>query len=547
MAQPKSLRSQRMKRPEEARGDSVAAQRMGLSPSSPRGEKRDSSSEGKGPPSRALSSKITPGGKPQKESAVADCANKADAGPAEGHQTPRESQQPPHDGSSSRGDSHADEPSLCPPRDRAQEVCESSSPQGSSGEVKSPHRDPHSGPGLTPVVALEANLQRQITELMRQNALLRQALLKHISREELLFLLAYNTTIVPSYAGDEQSLQDPAHTPRDSTAADASTTEPENNEGEEEQNGRTRNIDLPCVKQFFMAMQCCSRPPHEAPVPSSPFNSLTTCEGNTTSMDSDGYSSIAVDFDPFGMQKEDKEEAETPPVEADSQKSTVPSSTTSTNPQRHAVEGGSLTPLPTLCVGRPPHRATSLGALDSPSPAKPRGAFELTRVAALRQPLHSAGRASFGGRGCMALRTVEEGETNTEKVKVAVELRIRIWEEHSIDSKLDALFAKARAARADGYLSAARLKQNTVRSDARFFTRRSSLVFVVVELAAFVAPYCAAVSPRDEDISNMIPEKEPQQREFLKMGGTDRRGSPAGGGFICSRGSIVLPLSAAAA
>ncbi|CDI86969.1 hypothetical protein, conserved [Eimeria praecox] len=426
---------------------------MRRSPASPRGEKRESMSDGKGPPSRGPSSKSTPRGKSQKESAAVGEAKK-------GSESPRGNPPPPPEESYSPGHS-SEEPSLCPSGDRAhqevcpsrdgahqevcsskdgahqevcpskdgahqevcpsrdrahqevcpsrdrahqevcpsrdrdhQEACQPSPPHGSS-VPQSPHRELPSPSGPAPAETPETTLQKQNFELMRQNNVLRQALLKYMSSEELLFLLAYSTTHSPSDAGeDSRSLQDHRHPLKGSiTDPDAPPTEPETSQGDEEHWSKARNIDLPCVKDFFRAVKCCGLPSHEAPpveaegapeaaaANSSPRESLTTHEGDTPTKDTSDSTPIAVDFDPFGSEKEDDTEAQTPPKEAESQRSSsscclcsVSSSTTSTNLQRRALEGVSLPPVPVLGVMSSPHRAASLGALNSalPHPRRPR-------------------------------------------------------------------------------------------------------------------------------------------------------------------------------
>ncbi|CDI77208.1 hypothetical protein, conserved [Eimeria acervulina] len=392
MAQPKSLRSQRMKRLDEARGDRLGAQRMRTSPASPRrDEKRDAFVDSKGhhSPSRGLSSKNTPRGKSHREPAAAKGAKKAAGSPRNDPQTPRESQQTPNDASVSPSEKSAISPST---ETSAQDLRPSCAPQGSSG-AESSQQAPLRCSDLTPAEMPETALQKQNSELMRQNVLLRQALLEHISKEELLFLLAYNTPSVPTRdAGDARFLQGLAPNPEDSKASDAPSTGPEKDEGDEHKHSsRARHIDLPCVRDFFTAISCCPGPSNDEPLPASegtvavavaaaaesscPLESLTTREPDTIKKEADESSPIAVDFDPFGLQK-DQTETQIPPVEAESQRSTVSSSTTSTNLYRRSLEGGSLAPLSTLGVGGPPiHPTSSLGSLKpAPSRVRPRAA-----------------------------------------------------------------------------------------------------------------------------------------------------------------------------
>ena len=310
---------------------------MRTSPASPRrDEKRDAFVDSKGhhSPSRGLSSKNTPRGKSHREPAAAKGAKKAAGSPRNDPQTPRESQQTPNDASVSPSEKSAISPST---ETSAQDLRPSCAPQGSSG-AESSQQAPLRCSDLTPAEMPETALQKQNSELMRQNVLLRQALLEHISKEELLFLLAYNTPSVPTRdAGDARFLQGLAPNPEDSKASDAPSTGPEKDEGDEHKHSsRARHIDLPCVRDFFTAISCCPGPSNDEPLPASegtvavavaaaaesscPLESLTTREPDTIKKEADESSPIAVDFDPFGLQK-DQTETQIPPVEAESQRS----------------------------------------------------------------------------------------------------------------------------------------------------------------------------------------------------------------------------------
>ncbi|CDJ57018.1 hypothetical protein, conserved [Eimeria maxima] len=378
MAQSRAPR--RLKRSQEAQGERLGAQQM--RPTSPTGDKRGSLGDSKTPQLRALSSKSTPRGKAQRESAVPSVAKKAVPSPEEGPQTPRNIQQATHDNNFTPGSCLPEVPSLCPPSESIQQpLCPSPSVQCSAWE-ESPHREHRRGTGLTPDESMEANLQKKVFELMRQNSIMRRALLKHISSEELLFLLAYNTTRVTSEADDE--LRDTTHTSNRFTSEDALAVEQKSCGGSAENSTLARNIDLPCVQDFFKALRYCSGPAHEAP-PVSEGAPVAAAEDSaflhppmsreevTATNDADGYFPIAVDFDPFGLQKDDDSDTHTTPVGAESHRSTMSSSTISTNLQQRSVEGGFRATVPAPPVGLSAPQGAARGSLEPAlSPVKPR-------------------------------------------------------------------------------------------------------------------------------------------------------------------------------
>lgn len=219
------------------------------------GGKRDSLLEGK-VTSRRSSNKPTPRGKAQRATVGAGLLK--EGGPGDRLPLRALSAASPKDKHLPKKGAKQNEKGAGPPSDRksiegADEVPGEEIPVAPRSE-EAPSEGPPAAPS-PPRGSLLALLQEENRKLARESVTLRRALLRHISNEELLALLA---SIAADPSGGSAIRRLSSRAP----------WEPLPGRPPQEEPGRRRHLYDPCVKKFFEVLSCCvGGPPSEVPSP----------------------------------------------------------------------------------------------------------------------------------------------------------------------------------------------------------------------------------------------------------------------------------------